>query len=208
VCKERYAEFRKDDETALYDATMKRKELNLQDASFPDAPSMSLEDWEKLYSFSLQISDVVVSKSEKRRRNRIGELKQVKPILNDTSNDSNSNDEVVSVDGNDTKQSRLRTSKKQVFQYNDYKLTFLPQKGELLISYDTDEDSKNIKIKNGIFPQDGDFYLKDGNLYMSDLEEKTPLKIDVERSKITISFIDNNETTGISLSFEYNLPTL
>ena len=92
-----------------------------------------------------------------------------------------------------------------MFHYNDYKLTFLPQKGELLISYETEEDSKNIKIKNGTFPQDGDFYVKDGVLYISESDEKTPLNMVVKESKVTITFVDDSDSTGVSMSFDYDV---
>lgn len=205
VCKERYAEFRKDDETALFDAAMKRKELNMQDVTFPDTPSMSSDNWEKLYHHTLQISDVIVSKSEKRRRKRIGETEQEKAVINDDPKVSGLAEDIKKVEQMVSKQSTLRTPKKQVFHYNDYKLTFLPQKGELLISYDTEEDSKNIKIKKGAIPQDGDFYVKDGVLYISESHEKTPLNMVVEESKVTITFVDDSDSTGISMSFDYDV---
>ena len=201
VCMERYAEFRKDDEGIIFDATMKRKELNLLDSVFQDVPSMSPDEWEKLYSHSLQLSDVVVSKTEKRRRKRIGETETEKPaepkVLTNPESVAGVNTE------SDEKQPKV-TSKKQVFQYDDYKLTFLPQKGDLLVSYDTDEDSRNMKIKKGVFPQDGDFYLKEGTLYVSDTNEKTPLRMEVEGSLITVKFVDNDSSTGVSMQFESN----
>lgn len=67
------------------------------------------------------------------------------------------------------------------------------------------EDSRTIKIMKGVFPQDGDFYLKDGVLYISESHEKTPLNIVVDESQVTITFTDNNNTTGITMSFDYSI---
>ena len=163
---------------------------------------MSPDEWEKLYSHSLQLNNVVVSKTEKRRRKRIGDTEIEKPT--EVKVVTNPEPVEAGVNSESGEKHPKITSKKQVFQYDDYKLTFLPQKGDLLVSYDTDEDSRNIKIKKGAFTQDGDFYLKEGTLYVSETNEKTPLKMEVEGSLITVKFVDNDSSTGVSMQFELN----
>ena len=60
------------------------------------------------------------------------------------------------------------------------------------------EKSRN----GGKLSNEDEFNLKEGTLYVSETNEKTPLKMEIEGTIITVKFVDNDSSTGVSMLFE------
>jgi hypothetical protein len=85
------------------------------------------------------------------------------------------------------------TISKIIFEYviNGYKFRFNPQKYELSISLLNDEEDRSIKIKNGVFPPDGEFSIRNTSLIFSD-GNATPFGIVIDPKGILIKVIESN----------------
>ncbi|MBQ3682742.1 MAG: hypothetical protein II922_06645 [Succinimonas sp.] len=81
------------------------------------------------------------------------------------------------------------------YTLHDYRFKFNPGKDELSIKLDNDEEDLFVKIKQGNFPKDGDFALKeDGRIIKTEDESPTPFKYARDEQGITITDTENGMT--------------
>ena len=185
VCKERQAEYERDDSTerAIYlkEAFDKRKELQIMpEEKLPEIPTLSLSDWESLFAFYVNVSGEE-SSGGRRRSNR---------------------DAVVKESHIDAKTADRKSSNKQELRYKEYSIVVFPDKREVVIK-NTDEYS--MRIKNGVIPMGGDFILKNSRLYFAEENTPTPFVFDNEDNGISIKIYDDDSFSGISIEIDTNV---
>lgn len=57
-----------------------------------------------------------------------------------------------------------------------------------------------MKITKGIFPENGDFVLKDDRVYIDETETMTPFGIIKTSTTLIVDIFDGDKPTGISLT--------
>lgn len=186
VCKERQAKYEKDDSSkkAVYtkEALDRRKDMGIPyEEKLPETSALTYADWEELFAYYIKVSNEVVEaevkKTDKKKNARI-ELEPAK--------------EVTSTD-----RSKL---KKQELSYNDYSIIFFPSKGDVVIK-DT-ENEYQVRIKGGVFPEGGDFILKDRHIYVADEDSPTPFVFEKTEDTIIIKVYESDEFTGMAINID------
>ena len=86
------------------------------------------------------------------------------------------------------------------YYIGDYKFRFNPQKGELSIRLETEDEDLVVKIKGGKFPEDSDFCVKDGRLIKSETGEKTPFLFEHNKDGITITDTESGKVIACPLA--------
>ena len=86
-------------------------------------------------------------------------------------------------------------SKKKLEEYkkDGYKFRFNPNKAELSISYEDDEEDLHTKIKDHEFPASGDFTLDGERLIKTESKEETPFRIKFKQYSIIVTHIPSKE---------------
>lgn len=162
------------------EAKQKRQTMGIEDVVISETPSLTVANWEKLFLFALNLDMSVLSDEE----SGLG-LKhedEHKVIL------SSVHDSATEL-----------STKKQVFHYEDYVLTYFPKKKELKISYESDEDDYSVKITNGVFPENGDFSLKGNRVYLDEQNTVTPFVITKTENALIVEIYDGDKPTGMSV---------
>ena len=186
VCKERQAKYEKDDspKKSIYtkEALDRRKDIGISyDEKLPETSALTYADWEELFAYYITVSNEVVETEEKKTEKK----KNIKV-------ESEPTKEIISND-----RSKL---KKQELRYNDYSVVFFPGKGDVVIK-DT-ENEFQIRIKDGNFPENGDFILKDSRIYVADEEAPTPFVFVKTDETITIKVYESEKFTGMAINIE------
>jgi len=181
ACRERQAGYEKEDSTkkAIFtkEALDKRRDLHLSfDEKLAVSPELTSSEWEDLFTFYINISKEEVPSDKKKE-------KKVK------------NEEVKTDDIPKTDRSKL---KKQELHYNKYSVGFFPGKGDVVIR-DTENDYQ-VRIKDGNFPEDGDFILKGTRVYASDDDTPTPFVFERNENNLIIKVYELDEYTGMAIS--------
>ncbi len=86
------------------------------------------------------------------------------------------------------------------YQIGDYKFRFNPQKGELSIRLETEDEDLVVKIKGGKFPEDSDFCIRDGRLIKSETGEETPFLFERYKDGIKITDTESGKVIDCPLS--------
>ncbi len=155
--------------------------MGIEDVTIGNVPSLSRSLWESIYEFAMNLS-----------------MKEAKKNIK--------NKEVEIEDHDDSMATRTSaipvelSTKKQVLNYGDYKLTYFPKKKELKIEYISDELEYSVKITKGIFPENGDFVLKDDRVFIDETETMTPFVIIKTSTTLIVDIFDGDKPTGISLT--------
>lgn len=183
VCKERQAKYEKDDSSkkAVYtkEALDRRKDLGISyDEKLPETSALTYADWEELFAYYIKVSNEVVEAEVKKNEKKKTVKTEPKPAK-----------EVPSTD-----RSKL---KKQELRYKDYAVIFFPEKGDVVVK-DT-ENEYSIRIKGGNFPSDGDFYLKDSRIYVTDDDTETPFVFEKTDDTLVFKVMDGVIDTNISI---------
>lgn len=163
------------------EAKQKRIEMGIEDVTIGNIPSLSRSQWESLYEFAMNLSMNEVKKDTKNI--------EVGIEVHDDSMATRTSAIPVEL-----------STKKQVLNYGDYKLTYFPRKKELKIEYISDELEYSVKITKGIFPENGDFVLKDDRVYIDETETMTPFVIIKTSTTLIVDIFDGDKPTGISLT--------
>ena len=88
---------------------------------------------------------------------------------------------------------------KQEICYGDYKIVYFPHKKDVVIK---NVDEYSVRIKHGVFPDNSDYELRDGRLYVIDDNLATPFSINIHNGVLKIRILDNDLATGMCLSFD------
>lgn len=181
VCKERQAKYEKDESSkkAVYtkEALDKRKDLSISyDEKLPETSALTYADWEELFAYYIKMSNEVVETETK---------KTVKTEPNPA---------------NAVESTNRSNLKKQELRYNDYSIVFFPGKGDVVIK-DT-ENEYQVRIKNGNFPNGGDFILRDSRIFIADDGTPTPFVFEKKENHISIKVYESNEFTGMAINIE------
>lgn len=208
VNKERYAEF-KDDEKVRTEADIMRFDLNIPDnAPLPPAPSLSTWDWEFLFSHALTISNEIAPEKldksvEAKDEKKVGSTPVVEEEISlDNLFDMPEEESIIeNPKSSNTVAKANRAASKQEVEIAGYKIAWIPQKNEITIKYEHDDDDFTVKIKKGKFPVGGDFYLKDNRMYIDERDEATPFVIEIFGASQIIYVYDGEIPTGMTLSF-------
>lgn len=162
------------------EAKQKRLALGIEDVTIPEVPSLTVANWENLFLFAVSLDMRVLSDDvEALDLSQENEHKITLPPAQNPGTEF--------------------STKKQVFRYDDYVLTYFPKKKELKISYESEEDDYSIKITNGEFPENGDFSLKGNRVYLDDQKAITPFVITRTEAALVVEIYDDDKPTGISV---------
>jgi len=193
ACKERQANNDKNTEY-WQDAQNKRDEYNIHE-ELPLVPSLSFDDWEKLYQkYAFIGSEVRV----KRPRIKIEESQHAETETQETPIIQEPKFQGSSEKQNNQKKNLLK--EKYEFNFKNYSIIKFPNKGHLVIK-NTDEEY-SVRIKNGNFPNDAEFYLKDGRIYQTEDDVMTPFVIEENDKSVTVKIYDGDDYTGLSITAE------
>ena len=162
------------------EAKQKRLALGIEDVTIPEVPCLTVANWENLFLFAVRLDMRVLSDDV--------ELLDL----------SQENEHKVTLPPVQNSGAEFST-KKQVFRYDDYVLTYFPKKKELKISYESEEDDYSVKITNGEFPENGDFSLKGNRVYLDDQKTITPFVITSTEAALVVEIYDGDKPTGISV---------
>lgn len=184
ACKERHAEL-ENKESYYIAAKEKRKEIGINDKELPIEPIISNESWEKIYAQFIKVSNEILSKQVE-YNNETGILTSEKKYINNKSNVS-------------TEKTVTSVSSKQEITYGDYVIIYFPQKKDIVIK---NSNEYSVRIKHGTFPNNSDYALKDGRLYITDEDVTTPFLLSIQKNIVTIKIFEENTYTGVSFSFE------
>ncbi len=176
ACKERQAE-NDDNDNYRNEAIEKRHRLSIpEDIEIPIDPKMSPTDWEGLFKYYSTISNEEIAEAREREK-KIEEKEIVRKAI--------------------PKTDRLPL-KKQELRYNDYSVVFFPGKGDVVIKDTVNE--YQVRIKDGVFPDGGDFILKDSRVYVSDDDTPTPFVFERNENNLIIKVYELDEYTGMAIS--------
>lgn len=186
VCKERQAKYEKDDspKKAVYtkEALDRRKELGISyDERLPETSALAYSDWEELFAYYIKVSNEVVESN----------------IDNAEKTDAIRSDRGLTKEVASTDRTKL---KKQELRYNDYAVVFFPGKGDVVIK-DTDNEYQ-VRIKDGNFPEGGDFVLKGNRIYVADDDVPTPFVFEKAQNVIIVKVYEADEFTGMAIKVE------
>lgn len=178
ACKERQAE-NDDNDNYRNEAIEKRRRLSIpEDMVIPTDPKISQTDWESLFKYYSAISNEEIVETGEREKKS-----EEKEIVRKTT----------------LKADRLPL-KKQELRYNDYSVVFFPGKGDVVIKDTVNE--YQVRIKDGVFPDSGDFILKDSRIYIDEDETPTPFMFEKTENELTIKIYESDEFTGISITID------
>lgn len=186
VCKERQAKYEKDDspKKAVYtkEALDRRKELGISyDERLPETSALAYSDWEELFAYYIKVSNEVVESN----------------IDNAEKTDAIRTERGLTKEVASTDRTKL---KKQELRYNDYAVVFFPGKGDVVIK-DTDNEYQ-VRIKDGNFPEGGDFVLKGNRIYVADDDVPTPFVFEKAQNVIIVKVYEADEFTGMAIKVE------
>ncbi|WP_407401727.1 hypothetical protein [Sodaliphilus sp.] len=199
-CKERQADdlIDNNDKAEEYrsEALTKREKFGISlTEKFPLKPELSIADWESLFKHYLSVSKDVSGKIEIAEEKEEPKMEENKVTV----------EEKVQKVPSQHSDVALSTSI-QKMQIGNYSFSFNPQKGTVTIANRGDFDEEyQVRIKNGKFPEDADFVLKQGRMYVADEDIITPFEISVIEGVVSISLFDeNNLFTNVTISFNTN----
>lgn len=176
--KEKLAELTNMEQPAK-DAYEKRKLLQIENVAIPDKPCLTDSQWEKLFKMTLELDMSLLPV----------EISDVKNIAPDKEVDA-------------LQQPVLKLSeKKQVLSYGEnYEISYFPQKSEVKLEYNTENDSFMGKFKSGKLTGSSEFVIKENRLYTEETDMKTPFVIRKDDKYLWIDIYDDDVPTGISIA--------
>lgn len=218
VCKEKLGELEHND-SQINDAVNKRVDLKIgPELELPNLPDINkIIDWESLFAKIYKVDSSTEEKSKEKNINHV-ENKLSKIISGETNIKPASsiaslvsleqkNNKVFSIERNEYK--TIQNSQSQAQNYSitieNFEFYFNGEKKELRIKDVKDEDEPMIRIKNGKFPEEGDydFFLNENRrMIKSDSKEITPFEITCENSKLIIKIYSGDVYQGINLEFD------
>lgn len=174
VCKERQGRITSSNQY-MEEAKSKRKEKNIEpEMSLPEYPSLNEGQWESLFEKSINI-----------------DLEEVRPVVSKPS---------PSIEKERVKTpSKPLSNAKQELTYKDYSLRYFPQRHEIRIERNTDEYDYTLIIKNGEISDNPEFHVKDGRIFLTDIDEATPFGIRKDDTHLWIEIFDGEKETGLSI---------
>ena len=175
VCKERQAR-NDDNEHYRADAEKKREQTGIGDKELPTEPILSNRHWEQIYEIGARISNETRAPQQKEPTN--AEKAETPSTAQPTF-----------------------SSAKQEIRYDGYAVIYFPQKKDVLIKT-SDDYEYQVRIKHGVFPEDSDYELHDGRVYLSEDNTPTPFIIAKNENTLVIKIMDGDLDTGMSLAFE------
>lgn len=183
ACKERQAKYEKDDspKKAAYakEAADRRKDLNIpSDEKLPEMPALTNADWEELFAYYITVSNEIV------------EVEETKTEYKETIKAELEAPQGVKTD------CRLKL-KKQELHYNNYAVIFFPDKGDVVVK-DT-ENEYSVRIKGGNFPVEGEFYLNNSRIYVSEGNTETPFAFVRTKSALIFKVMEGDSDTNLSI---------
>ena len=183
ACKERQADYEDKDpnkqEGYKKEALDKRRGLQLAfDAKIPAVPSLSFADWEDLFAYYIKISNEEMKTTSNEKKPNVNE-EQPKQVVNDD---------------------RIKL-KKQELLYGCYSIIFFPAKNDVVIK--DKENEYQVRLKGGVFPEGGDFYLKDNRIFVADDDLPTPFVFEKSDDMIFIKVFEGEIFTGISITCQF-----
>lgn len=194
ACKERQAD--NDDSSDYWQDAQKERDLYNIHEDLPIVPILSEDDWEKMFQHYMVISSEV--------RNRRPRISGDDPITEGKETpvgeaQDKSGTEIVQKEPVSEKQ---LPNNKYEFSHKNYSIVYFPGKGDIVLKNVDEEFS--VRIKNGKFPSEADFYLKEGRLYQTENDVMTPFVIEEDSNLVTLKIYDGNEFTGLLISAELN----
>lgn len=198
ACKERKLQLDYDENLKQEVLDARRALLIPADEKLPELPLLSADDWEELFE------KYITTGSEVRiRRQRIKEPTAPQPVQK-TGQTTNSGTEGVQSKPekpDEIKPSAKKLStKKQKIDYENYSIVLFPDKCDLVIRNNDKEFS--VRIKNGKFPSEADFYIKDGRIYQTEDDLITPFVIEESDNYVTLKVFDGDDSTGLFIGAE------
>lgn len=179
VCKERQAAYEKDESAkkAVYtkEAIDKRRDLQIPLDEKLDLDLVHADYWESVFEFYTKINNEQVVETKKREKKVETKTKEPKTTPS-------------------TDRSKL---KKQELRYNDYYVNLFPGKGDVVIR--DKENDYQVRIKEGVFPDSGDFILKDSRVYVSENDTPTPFVFEKNENNLVIKIFEDDIDTGLSI---------
>ena len=154
--------------------------MQIENVAIPEKPSLTDSQWEKLFKMTLEL-DMSLLPVE-----IVSDVKNIAP------------DKEVDV----LQQPVLKLSeKKQVLSYGvNYEITYFPQKSEVKLEYNTENDSFMGKFKSGKLTSSSEFVIKENRLYTEETDMKTPFVIRKDDKYLWIDIYDDDIPTGISIA--------
>ena len=195
ACKERQAD--NDDSSDYWQDAQKERDLYNIHEDLPIVPILSEDDWEKMFQHYMVISSEV-----RKRRPRISEDDSITegidiPVIEKPQGIPEKTD-----GQKDSVPVKKLSNKKYEFSHKNYSIVYFPSKGDIVLKNNDEEFS--VRIKNGKFPSEADFYLKEGRLYQTENDVMTPFVIEEDSNFVTLKIYDGNEFTGLLISAELN----
>ena len=182
VCKERQAQ---NDCNEQYrdDAKRKREQLGIGDKELPTEPKLNNSYWEQIYIIATNISNETrVPQQQTTQKQEVAKSDAVLQVTQDIAKPTFS-------------------SATQKIIYGSYAITYFPKNKEVLIKT-TDDYEYQVRIKHGVFPQGGDYELRDGRIHISGDDTPTPFAIMTGEDTLVIKIMDGDLDTGMHFTFE------
>lgn len=178
VCKERKADI-DGDEKLIGEAMADRNRLSIAaDASLPLSPSLSIADWDILFEHFIKTSNEIRKEESKPTKTKT-EQKTME-------------------------RSSSRPKKKQTISFDEYSVILFPEKGDVVLK--DNEEEYSIRIKGGVFPDNGDFYLDETDemrIYNTEDDAATPFSFVKYDDYFELRIFEGNAFTGLSIKVQF-----
>lgn len=204
VCKERQAH-NDDNEQYRTDAKRKREQLGIGDKELPTEPKLNNSDWELIYKIATSISNETrvpqqqaTQKLEPVKSEAVTQVTVKQESIKEDAQVKNPHTERQDAQGNS--QPTLSPTIQKII-YGNYAVTYFPKNKEVLIKT-TDDYEYQVRIKHGVFPQGGDYELRDGRIHILEEDTPTPFAIMTDENTLVIKIMDGDLYTGMHFSFE------
>ena len=204
VCKERQAH-NDDNEQYRTDAKRKREQLGIGDKELPTEPKLNNSDWELIYKIATSISNETrvpqqqtTQKIEPVKSEAVTQVTVKQESIKEDAQVKNPHTERQDAQGNS--QPTLSPTIQKII-YGNYAVTYFPKNKEVLIKT-TDDYEYQVRIKHGVFPQGGDYELRDGRIHISEEDTPTPFAIMTDGKTLVIKIMDGDLDTGMHFTFE------
>ncbi len=193
ACKERQAE-KDDNDNYRISAIEKRRELGIGDKELPITPYISDTNWELIFSMYVKTSNEIRNIKKADTAKPVESRKKEKPESKGLKKATDSSEKTML-----NNQTATVSLAKQEICYGDYKIVYFPQKKDVVIK---NVDEYSVRIKHGVFPDNSDYELRDGRLYVIDDNLATPFSIYIHNGVLKIRILENDLATGMCLSFD------
>lgn len=190
VCKERQADspaYVSKRNQLLDESLDKRHEIGI-DENFPisECPEMTNESWEKIFNMVVNIGSSTVKDVG------LGE---------DTGNGAVGNNGLDCQEKDKEDIHSPASVGNQSIVVQGYKLTWMPQKRDLAIEPDPNEDKLILKIKKGVLKDNDDFSFVEDRLIHDEKGIPTPFRIFTEKGFVIVQLMDGDRFTNCKFVF-------